>query len=142
MKAKWPNLTEAMIIAACEAHYGKGNTHIDGIDLTADGINYTFRDGFKRMWEGAKKASSAARDNGWISVKEALPPSSAALDDPSLETPDIVLMTNNITGCDRMGRMSHVWIGTVQEDEETKEIYGYSNIYARIYNVTHWKPIN
>lgn len=56
-RVKLPRLSEKMIRAACKAHYGEDN--IDGIDLTANGCNYTFRDGFKRMWKGVATALRA-----------------------------------------------------------------------------------
>ena len=49
-RGKWPRLTEAMIMAACKAHYGSDN--IDGISMTVDGRNYSFRQAFRRMWKG------------------------------------------------------------------------------------------
>ena len=55
--AKLPRLTEAMIIAACKAHYGSkivDQLGIDGIDLATEAREYTFRDGFKRMWSGVR----------------------------------------------------------------------------------------
>jgi hypothetical protein len=51
---EFPKLTDAMIEAACEAHYGKRNARkaggADGIDMTADGNNWSFRQALKRMW--------------------------------------------------------------------------------------------
>jgi len=53
-----PRLTRAMIAAACAGHFGKRATDqlgIEGIDLTADGRNWTFEQGFRRMWRGIAK---------------------------------------------------------------------------------------
>ncbi|MEA3537610.1 MAG: hypothetical protein U9R73_00600 [Pseudomonadota bacterium] len=55
--APFPRLTEAMIRAASMAHYGSDN--IDGIDLTVADTNYSFRDAFERMWDGARNAHCA-----------------------------------------------------------------------------------
>ena len=37
------------------ARDGKGEIEIDGIDLTVNGANWTFRQGFTRMWAGDGK---------------------------------------------------------------------------------------
>jgi hypothetical protein len=58
-----PRLTEAMIVAACQAHYGKNATQIDGIALTVAGQDYSFREAFKRMWKGIA-AAIRAREGG------------------------------------------------------------------------------
>jgi Lar family restriction alleviation protein len=50
-----PRLDEGLIIAALHGHYGKSATNIDGIDLTVNGYNWSFREGFKRMWAGVRK---------------------------------------------------------------------------------------
>lgn len=50
-----PRLDEGLIEAALFAHYGKNAGHIDGVDLTVNGRNWTFRQGFKRMWAGIRK---------------------------------------------------------------------------------------
>jgi len=49
-----PRLTDAMIRAACMAHFGSDN--IEGIDVTAHDHNWSFRDAFRRMWHGAFSA--------------------------------------------------------------------------------------
>lgn len=54
--SKLPRLTERMMRAACKAHFGDDN--IDGINLTADGVDWSFRDAFKRMWKGLLAASA------------------------------------------------------------------------------------
>jgi ribA/ribD-fused uncharacterized protein len=57
-----PKLTQEMIEAACEAHYGKRQVHAVGgavgVDATANGTNYTFSQAFRRMWRGAWKAAA------------------------------------------------------------------------------------
>lgn len=53
-----PRLTEKMMRAACQAHFGSDN--IDGIDITVHGRNWSFRDAFKRMWSAARKAAMEA----------------------------------------------------------------------------------
>lgn len=55
---KLPRLTEAMIQAACDGHYGKGY-NIDGVDLSVNGRNWSFREGFQRMWAGIRKQQRA-----------------------------------------------------------------------------------
>lgn len=52
-----PRLDDGLIEAAMLAHYGKwaSNLGINGVDLTANDANWTFRDGFKRMWAGVRK---------------------------------------------------------------------------------------
>lgn len=52
-----PRLDDGLIEAAMLAHYGKraSNLGINGVDLTANDTNWTFRDGFKRMWAGVRK---------------------------------------------------------------------------------------
>lgn len=49
-----PRLTERLVKAACMAHYGTDNIH--GIDMTASGENFSFDEGFRRMWAGVRKA--------------------------------------------------------------------------------------
>lgn len=51
-----PRLNDAIIHAAAIGHYGKkrvGKLTIDGIDLTVDNREYSFRHGFTRMWHAA-----------------------------------------------------------------------------------------
>lgn len=50
-----PRLDEGLIIAAMRGHYGSKADSIDGLDLTADDVNWSFRDGFTRMWDGVRK---------------------------------------------------------------------------------------
>lgn len=50
-----PRLDEGLIIAAMRGHYGSKADSIDGLDLTADDVNWSFRDGFTRMWAGVRK---------------------------------------------------------------------------------------
>lgn len=52
-----PRLDEGLIEAAMLAHYGKSAVAqgIDGVDLTVNDHNWSFRDGFKRMWSGVRK---------------------------------------------------------------------------------------
>ena len=50
-----PRLDEGLIIAAMRGHYGSKADSIDGLDLTVDDVNWTFRDGFTRMWAGVRK---------------------------------------------------------------------------------------
>lgn len=52
VRAVLPRLTEAMMRAACKAHYGEDN--IDGISMTSRGIDYNFRQAFQRMWRGIR----------------------------------------------------------------------------------------
>ena len=49
-----PRLDEGLIIAALHGHYGKTHLGIDGVDLTANDRNWSFREGFKRMWAGVR----------------------------------------------------------------------------------------
>lgn len=53
-----PRLTDAMIRAACKAHFGSDNS--EGINVTAHDVDWSFRDAFKRMWHGAWSAFSPA----------------------------------------------------------------------------------
>lgn len=51
-----PRLTTQIIEAAAVGHYGKKGKRwvsIEGLDLTVDGINWSFRDAFTRMWHAA-----------------------------------------------------------------------------------------
>lgn len=52
-----PRLDAGLIEAALVGHYGKSalSLGIDGVDLTVDDNNWTFRDGFKRMWAGVRR---------------------------------------------------------------------------------------
>lgn len=54
---KLPRLDDGLITAALEGHYGKEGTAIgaEGVDLTARDTNWTFRQGFTRMWAGVRK---------------------------------------------------------------------------------------
>lgn len=58
-----PRLTGAMVEAACVGHYGRKAVAqlggAGGVDMTADGINYTFPDAFRRMWRGIAKHLAA-----------------------------------------------------------------------------------
>lgn len=47
-------LTDAMMRAACKAHFRSEN--IDGVNITFHGIDYSFRQAFRRMWNGAIRA--------------------------------------------------------------------------------------
>lgn len=67
-RKSFPRLTDAMIRAACEAHYG--STNVDGVDLTANDHNWSFRDGFKRMWHGARKAYLSSSSPRAVSAAE------------------------------------------------------------------------
>jgi hypothetical protein len=58
----FPRLTDAMIRAACKAHYGDDN--IDGIGMTADDRDWSFEQAFKRMWSGARRAALAPAKAG------------------------------------------------------------------------------
>lgn len=49
-----PRLTDAMMRAACKAHFGTDN--IDGIVVTVKERDWSFREAFKRMWSGARSA--------------------------------------------------------------------------------------
>jgi hypothetical protein len=60
VKGKLPRLTKSMMIAACKAHYGDDN--IDGISMTVDGVDHSFRQAFKRMWSGIRAALKANGD--------------------------------------------------------------------------------
>lgn len=77
---------------------------------------------------------------GWISFDDEWPPESPALDDPNVKTRDRVLVTNALRARDRMGRMSHVWLGVPQKAGD--EVICFSDADRRIYGLTHWKPIN
>lgn len=50
-----PRLDDGLIEAAMRGHYGKAASNIIGLNLTAQGIDWSFRDGFKRMWAGVRK---------------------------------------------------------------------------------------
>ena len=50
-----PRLDTGMVEAAMRAHYGKDALGITGVDLTAHGVNWTFEQGFRRMWAGVRK---------------------------------------------------------------------------------------
>lgn len=49
-----PRLDEGLIEAALVAHYGKSAGNIDGVCLTVNGRDWSFREGFKRMWAGVR----------------------------------------------------------------------------------------
>jgi hypothetical protein len=53
--------TEEMATAAAEAHFGKRRTAqsggIDGIGMTVDGRDYSYRDAFKKFWKAALSAA-------------------------------------------------------------------------------------
>lgn len=50
-------LTEKMIRAACKAFYETDN--IDGVSLSFEGADHTFRSAFTRMWKAAIRARAA-----------------------------------------------------------------------------------
>lgn len=54
--AKLPRLTDAMILAAAEGHYGKRRTARnggpDGISMTVEDTDHSFSTAMKRMWSG------------------------------------------------------------------------------------------
>lgn len=60
-RAAWPRLTNAMIDAACVAHYGKNRVSAaggaDGVDMAVDSHDYSFRQAFRRMWPAMKRAA-------------------------------------------------------------------------------------
>jgi hypothetical protein len=49
-----PKLDTGLIEAAMRGHYGAEAGSIDGLDLTANDRNWTFREGFTRMWAGVR----------------------------------------------------------------------------------------
>jgi hypothetical protein len=53
--------TDKIMTAAAEAHFGKRRTAqnggIDGIGMTVDGRDLSFRDAFKSFWKGARSAA-------------------------------------------------------------------------------------
>lgn len=53
--------TDEIMTAAAEAHFGKRRTAqsggIDGIGMTVDGRDLSFRDAFKSFWKGARSAA-------------------------------------------------------------------------------------
>ena len=51
-------LSRKAVYAALIGHYGKRAEAIGikGVDLTSNGKNWTFDDGFRRMWRGALRA--------------------------------------------------------------------------------------
>lgn len=59
LREAMPRLDDGMILAACEAHYGKRrvdeNGGIRGISMTVDGADYDFQQAFRRMWAGVRK---------------------------------------------------------------------------------------
>jgi hypothetical protein len=69
-----PKLTDAMIEAAIEAHYGKRRTRAvggaEGVDMTANDINYSAKQAFKRMWAGAASALAASAPAEAPSVRD------------------------------------------------------------------------
>jgi hypothetical protein len=54
LRSALPRLDEGLIIAAMQGHYGKSAVNVDGVDLTVNGYNWSFREGFKRMWAGVR----------------------------------------------------------------------------------------
>jgi hypothetical protein len=83
--------------------------------------------------------STATPAGEWVSFEDRWPPKSPALDDPSVATTDRVLVTNNLAGRDRMGRMSHVWLCAPIQDK--REIVGFTESNSTIYGLTHWHPL-
>jgi hypothetical protein len=63
--ANYPPLTDAMIEAAMEGHYGKRRTRENGgargIIMTANDVDYSGYDAFKRMWKAAMRAAPLPR---------------------------------------------------------------------------------
>lgn len=60
-RAAWPRLTDAMINAAADAHFGKKRSALvggpDGISMTVDSTDWTFRQAMRRMWPALKRAA-------------------------------------------------------------------------------------
>lgn len=81
---------------------------------------------------------SALGSNGWIPFAERWPEKSPALDDPSVLTMDAVLVTNNLSALDRMGRMSHVWYAAPMESSNG-EIVAFDEADRKIRGLTHWR---
>lgn len=52
---RFPKLTDKMIKSACKAHFG--SDIVDGINVTAHDIDWSFREAFERMWVGARKGA-------------------------------------------------------------------------------------
>ena len=63
-----PPLTDAMILAAAEAHYGRGTVRAsggpDGIVMTACDVEYSFRQMMTRMWPALAGARRSFRRTG------------------------------------------------------------------------------
>lgn len=49
-----PRLDAGLIEAAMMGHYGRGNSNIDGVCLTVNDRDWSFRESFKRMWAGVR----------------------------------------------------------------------------------------
>lgn len=72
----------------------------------------------------------------WIAFADQQPPSSAALDNPSIQTTDVVLVTNNLAARDRMGRMTNVWLAAPFQGSEGWEAYNEADLL--IIGLSHW----
>lgn len=101
----------------------------------------------RAILEAAGQSSRPAEQGvpvAWISFADQEPPQSAALDDPSVTTPDRVLVTNNINARDRMGRMSHLWLASPHKTDSADSFTGwvaYDEADRCIQNLTHWLPV-
>ncbi len=76
--------------------------------------------------------------DGWVPFSVQSPPESAALDDPSVTTHDLVLVTNNIKARDRMGRMSHVWLLSPIQSDKGGWV-GFTESNSKVLGLSHWK---
>lgn len=70
--------TDEIMTAAAEAHFGKRRTAqsggIDGIGMTVDGRDLSFRDAFKSFWKGARSAAPqppTVSTQGWQDISTA-----------------------------------------------------------------------
>ena len=85
-----PRLDDGLIEAAMIGHYGKRSLEstIDGVSLTSNNVNWSFRSGFKRMWAGVRK--ELKRRNAALSTNSG-PTEEQAVEytgSPELGTPD------------------------------------------------------
>lgn len=61
-KPRMPRLTAPMIEEAKVAHYGEAARNLE-VGLVADSVDWTFEQGFRRMWNGCKSALGGKQDD-------------------------------------------------------------------------------
>jgi len=106
-------------------------------DLRPTERELTFFDAGFMAATGAAEGAEPTDAERWIPFKDKMPPEDGALDNPDVKAARTVLVTNNLSARDRMGRMSHVWFAMPLKSTDGS-IVAYDTDGRKIHGLTHW----